>query len=167
MNVRHMSEAAIDASLDACLHGAREGDVHQARQLHDMLDRMLTGREAPEGKLWLTEHGKLLLAEMHRQLSHCEGKGEHFRDHVMNAVRFVPHHRAWKDTCSYVKDLRIAISVANELCEQRQAGLEPDVETAARTVAESGEVDLVPERICEIYGDIAETVGGFREFSRC
>ena len=167
MSERRLSEAAIDTSLDAYLHGAREGDVHQARQLHDMLDRMLTEREAPDGRLWLTEHGRMMLAEMHRQLSHCEGRDEHIRDDVMDAVQFVPHRKPWKDTCSYVKDLRIAINVANELCEQRQAGHEPDVEQAAKDLAGRGEVQLEPERICEIYAEIASTVGGFREFSRC
>ena len=60
MNTR-MSEATINASLDAYLHGAQEGDTSQARRLHEMLDFMLTEREMPEGQLWLTEHGKMLL----------------------------------------------------------------------------------------------------------
>ena len=63
MTNRRMAEATINATLDAHLHGAREGDAGEARQLHDMLDQMLTERELPEGRLWLTDHGKMLLAQ--------------------------------------------------------------------------------------------------------
>jgi len=44
-----MDEASINASLDAFLHGAQEGDADQARQLHQMLDLMLTERERTVG----------------------------------------------------------------------------------------------------------------------
>jgi hypothetical protein len=45
MTRTRMDEATINASLDACLHGAKEGDSDQARRLHEMLDLMLTERE--------------------------------------------------------------------------------------------------------------------------
>jgi hypothetical protein len=164
---KRMDEASINTALDACLHGAKEGDFQQARQLHEMLDFMLTEREVPDGKLWLTEHGKMLLADMHRQLSHCEDDSDHLRDTVLEAVQLRPQLGRWKDTCSYVHDLKVAITVANELCEQRNAGRKPDIDAAAQTVAERGEFDLDPRRICEVYDEIAANVGGFREFARC
>ena len=89
MTHARMAEAAINASLDAYLHGAQEGDVNQARSLHDLLDKMLTERETDEGRYWLTDHARMLLAEMHRQLSHCEETGKALSDHVMDAVRLI------------------------------------------------------------------------------
>jgi hypothetical protein len=164
---KRMDEASINTALDAYLHGAKDGDIKQAQQLHEMLDFMLTEREIPDGQLWLTEHGKMLLADMHRQLSHCEGEGNQLRDTVLEAVQLKPHQGKWKDTCSYVRDLKIAITVANELCEQRGAGRNPDITEAAKAVADSGEFDLDTPSICEVYDEIASTVGGFREFARC
>lgn len=164
---KRMNEASINTALDSYLHGAKEGDFHKAQQLHEMLDFMLTEREVPEGKLWLTEHGKMLLAEMHRQLSHCEGKGNRLRDDVLEAVRLRPHRGKWKDTCSYVRDLKIAISVANELCEQRNAGTKPDLTDAAQIVADGGEFGLDSSQIRAVYDEIASTVGGFKEFAHC
>ena len=160
-----MDEATINTSLNAHLHGAKEGDTDQARRLHEMLDFMLTEREMPEGQLWLTEHGKMLLADMHRQLSQCGGGGGLLRDTVLDAVQFKRCKGHWRDTCSYLRDLRIATTVANELCEQRDAGREPNVTQAAKAVADRGEFGLNPSRICEVYDEIASTVGGFREIS--
>ena len=85
MNARHMDEAAINASLDDYLHGAQEGNRYQAQRLHEMLDGMLTEQEMAEGQLWLTDHARMVLAEMHRQLSHCEGEGNLLSDRVMEA----------------------------------------------------------------------------------
>ena len=164
MTHKRMAEATIDASLDAYLHGAKEGDIDQARHLHKMLDQMLTGKELSDGKLWLTEHGKTLLAEMHRQLSHCEGKGDEIRRQALKAVQLHPHGVHIEDNYTYVQDLRIAIAVANELCGQRSAGEKPDVNQAARVVADSGEFDLEPYRICAIFDEFATTVGGFKRF---
>jgi hypothetical protein len=160
-----MDEASIDASLDAYLHGAQEGDVDQARRLHRMLDSMLSEREIPDGRLWLTDHGKMLLAEMHRELGHCEGAGNELRDTVLEAVQLKPHTGHWQDTCSYLGDLRVAIAVANELCKQRGAGKKTDVTLAVKAVADSGEFSMDPSRISEIYDEIASTIGGFREIS--
>jgi len=162
-----MNEGAINASLDAFLHGAQEGDALKARQLHEMLDAMLIEREMAEGKLWLTEHGKMLLADMHRQLSKCEGSGNQLSDIVLEAVQFKPHKGHWDDTCSYLHDLRVAITVANELCAQRKAGQEPDVFSAAKVVADSGEFGMDHDRIIEIYEEIASTVHGFRNIPGC
>ena len=164
---KRMDEATIDASLDAYLHAAEQGDVSQARRLHEMLDNMLTGREAPGGQLWLTEHGKMLLADIHRRLAHCGGSGEHLREEVLEATQFKPHIHHWKDTCNFVSDLRVAIAVANQLCEQRSAGRSPSVDLAAEAVANSREFYLSKGEICDIYDDIAGTVGGFREISHC
>jgi hypothetical protein len=167
MTDKRMHEATINSSLDAYLHGAKEGDADQARRLHEMLDLMLTEREIPDGQLWLTDHGKMLLADMHRQLSQCGGSGGHLRDTVLDAVQFKPYQGHWQDTCSYLHDLRIATTVANELCEQRDAGREPNVTQAAKAVADHGEFGLDSSRICEIYDEIALTLGGFREISSC
>jgi hypothetical protein len=165
MTNTRMDEATINTSLDAYLHGAKEGDTDQARRLHEMLDFMLTERELPDGQLWLTEHGKMLLADMHRQLSQCGGGGDQLRDTVLDAVQLKPCKGHWRDTCSYLRDLRIATTVANELCEQRDAGREPNVPQAAKAVADRGEFGLDPSRICEVYDEIASTVGGFKEIS--
>jgi len=165
MTNTRMDEATINTSLNAHLHGAKEGDTDQARQLHEMLDFMLTEREIPGGQLWLTDRGKMLLADMHRQLSQCGGSGGQLRDTVLDAVQFKPCTGHWRDTCSYLRDLRIATTVANELCEQRDAGREPNVTQAAKAVADRGEFGLNPSRICEVYDEIASTVGGFKEIS--
>jgi hypothetical protein len=167
MNHKRVSEETINASLDAYLHGATEGDTHQAQHLHEMLGSMLTGKETPEGQLWLTEHGKMLLADMHRQLSHCDCDDERLLSAVLDAVQLKPHQGKWKDTSSFVRDLRIAVTVANELCEQRDSGLLPDPKWAADRIAEGGDFSLDSSRILEIYEEIASTVGGFREISRC
>ena len=167
MTSHRLSESTIDASLDAFLLGAREGDTYQARRLHELLEQMLTEQEIADGQLWLTEHGRTLLAEMHRELSKCEGDEAHLGESVLDAVEIKPRRKSWDDTCSYVHDLRIAISVANELCEQKAVGCKPDVQLAAKALSERGEVDLLPTRICEIYDAIASTVGGFRKFSHC
>ena len=164
MNARHMDEAAINASLDDCLHDAQEGNRYQAQRLHEMLDRMLTEQEMSEGQLWLTDHARMVLAEMHRQLSHCEGEGHLLSDRVMEAVQLKPRKSVWQDACSYVKDLRVAISVANELCEQKSAGQSPDISAAANIIAERGEFDLDSTQICEIYEAVASTTGGFDQF---
>ncbi|MFC1688888.1 hypothetical protein ACFL07_04410 [Pseudomonadota bacterium] len=167
MTNRRMAEATINASLDAHLHGAQEGDAGHARQLHDLLDRMLTGQELPEGVLWLTDHGKMLMAQMHRELGHCESSGDQLRDQVLSAVQFKPHAGHWEDSCSFVHDLRVAMTVANELCVQRDAGKEPNVTEAAATAAEGGEFGLDAGQLAEVYEKVAATVGGFREISRC
>jgi len=167
MTNTRMGEATIDASLDAYLHSAQEGDVSQARRLHEMLDLMLTERENPDGQLWLTDHGRMLLADMHRQLSHCEGRGDSLRDSVLEAVQLKPHRGHWQDTCSFLRDLRIATTVANELCEQRAADREPNVSEAAQAVADRGEFGLSTAQICGVYDEIASTVGGFKEISHC
>ncbi len=167
MITTRMSEGAINASLDAFLHDAQEGDALHARKLHELLDSMLIEREMAEGKLWLTEHGKMLLADMHRQLSKCTGSGDHLRDIVLEAVQFKPHKGHWEDTCSYLHDLRVAIAVANELCSQRKAGQESDVFGAAKAVADSGEFDMDQDRIIEVYEEIASTVSGFRNIPGC
>jgi hypothetical protein len=167
MNDKRMSEATIDAALDACVEAARAGDADQGRRLHGMLDHMLTGHESSAGRWWLTDHARMLLAGMHRRLSHAEGGGEHLREVVLDAVQLKPHKGHWQDNCSFVRDLRVAISVANELCQQRGAGREPDVAAAACAVAGRGEFDLPSDRIREVYDEIAESVGGFREMSAC
>ena len=164
MTSRRMAEANIDASLDAYLHGAKEGDIDQARLLHKMFDQMLTGKEQADGQLWLTEHGKMLLAEMHRQLGHCEGGSDQLRHQALEAVQFHPRGGSLHENYEYVPDLRVAIAVANELCEQRSAGEVPDVIRAARAVADSGEFRLDPNRICEIFNEVSTTVGGFGHF---
>jgi hypothetical protein len=167
MTHKRMDEATINASLDAYLHGAQAGEAHQARRLHEMLDLMLTEREIPDGQLWLTEHGKMLLADMHRQIGHCEGSGDRLRDTVLDAVYLKPHKGHWRDTCSYLHDLRIATTVANELCKQRDAGSKPNLTQAAKAISDRGEFDLEPSRICEVYDEIAATIDGFREISHC
>jgi hypothetical protein len=161
-----VDESTINASLDAYLHGAQEGDTHQAQHLHELLEMMLKEKELPEGRLWLTEHGKALLAEMHHELSLCEGKGDHLANRVLDAVQLKPHEGKWHDTNSFLRDLRIAIALANELCEQRDTGLAPDVILAANRVAERGEYQMDPFEICDIYEEIAAEVGGFKEISR-
>jgi len=165
MNQARMDEAKINASLDAFLNKANEGDTDQARQFHGMLDSMLSERETGDGRMWLTDHARMLLAEMHRRLSRCEGSGERLHETVMDAVRLSPHRGHWQDSCEYLKDLRVAISVANELCRQKAEGNPPDIDLAADTVAETGECDLEPARIRDIYDRIASTVGGFREIA--
>jgi len=45
-----------------------------------------------------TAHGKMLLAQMHRELSHCESSGDHLRNEVLNAVQFRPHDGHWQDS---------------------------------------------------------------------
>jgi len=167
MTNRRMTEATINASLDAHLHGAREGDAAEARQLHDMFDQMLTQRELPEGQLWLTDHGRMLLAQMHRELSHCESSGDHLRDEVLDAVQFNTQQGRWQDSCSFVHDLRVAMTVANELCVQRDAGLSPNVPDAAKTVALRGEFGLDADQLADTYEQIASRIGGFREISGC
>lgn len=162
-----MKEAAIDARLDACIRGAQGGDEGQARQLHDVLDAMLTERETQEGRLWLTDHGRQFLAKMHRDLSHCEGSGHRLTDAVLDAVRLNPHPTHWDDTCSFIRDLRLAITVANEMCEQREAGGEPDVSRAAESVAKGGEFGSNPEHIRQVYDEIAANVVGFRDIAHC
>lgn len=164
---KQVDEAVINASLDAYVHGALEGDAAQARKLHEMLDSMLTGRDTPEGQLWLTDRGRMLLAEMHRQLGHCEGTGQQFAHAVLEAVRLKPHQGHWDDTCTFIRDLRLAITVANEMCEQREAGGKPDLAKASEVVAEGGEFGSNPARIREVYDEIAATVGGFREIAHC
>jgi hypothetical protein len=160
-----MDEAALDASLDDYLHGAQQGNHHHAQRLHKMLDAMLTEQEVAEGQLWLTDHARMVLAEMHRQLSHCEGEGHLLSDRVLEAVQLKPRKSAWQDAYTYVKDLRVAISVAAELCEMRSAGQSPDVEAAAQIVAERGDFDLDSEQIQEIYEQVAATTGGFEQFT--
>jgi hypothetical protein len=167
MTHKRMNEAQIDKSLDAFLHGAQEGDARQARKLHELLDQMLTEREIPDGQLWLTDHGRMLLAEMHRELSHCEGGGHQLSTTVLEAVQLRPHRGHWRDSCSFVHDLRIAIAVANDLCEQRNKGEKPDISKAAQAVADIEETGLNPSAVQEIYDEIAATVGGFREISHC
>lgn len=162
-----MAETSINASLDAYLHGAQHGDVNQARQLHDMLDKMLSERETDEGRYWLTDHARMLLADMHRQLSHCEESGNALSDHVLDAVRLKPRQGHWQDSCDFVADLRIALSVANELCQQNKSGCAQDLDLAAANVAESHEYELDAGQIKEIYEEIASTVGGFREMTNC
>ncbi len=163
---KRVDEATINASLDAHLHGSRAGDVEHARHLHEMLDLMLTEREGPDGQLWLTDHGKMLLADMHRQLSKCDGCGDRLKDIVLDAVRLGPHKGHWHDTSSFVRDLQIATAVADELCEERDAGLKLDIRGAAEVVARRKEFGLDSSQICEVYEEIAESVEGFREISR-
>jgi len=167
MTQTRMDEATINASLDACLHGAKEGDIDQARRLHELLDLMLTERETKDGQMWLTDHGKMLLAGMHRQLSHCQGSGQELRETVLDAVQLKPRQGHWHDTCEYLHDLRVAIAVANELCEQRAAGKKPNVSKAAKAVAGRGEFKLEPARVREVYDEVASTLGGFREIAHC
>ena len=167
MTQTRMDEATLNASLDACLHGAKEGNTEQARRLHEMLDLMLMERETESGRMWLTDHGKMLLANMHRQLSHCEGSGPGLQESVLDAVQLRPSQGHWQDTCEYLHDLRVAIAVANELCEQRSGGGKPSVRKAARAVAERGEFDIGADKIHEVYDEIASTLGGFREIAHC
>lgn len=162
-----MDEATINASLDACLHGAEHGDVNQARKLHDLLDRMLTEQEDSNGRLWLTDHARMLLAGMHRELSHCEETGHNLEDHVLNAVRLKPRRGHWEDSVYFVNDLRVAIAVAHELCEQSKDGGEIDIEAAVHAVEKHGDYGLDADRIRHIYDEIADTVGGFKEISHC
>ena len=162
-----MNEAAIDARLDECIRGAQGGDDSQARELHDVLDAMLTERDTPEGKVWLTDHARQFLARMHRDLSHCEGAGASLSEAVLAAVRLNPHPAHWDDTCSFIRDLRLAITVANEMCEQREAGGKPDVAAAAETVAKGGEFGANPEHIRHVYDEIAASVAGFRDIAHC
>jgi hypothetical protein len=164
MTGKRMAEATINASLDAHLHSAKAGDLEQARHLHKLFDHMLMEKELPDGKLWLTEHGKTLLAEMHRELGHCEGGGEQLRSRALEAVRLHPHGSPGEENYAYVQDLRVAIAVANELCEQRSAGEKPDVARAAQAVARSGQFSLDEPRICAIFDEVSTSVGGFKKF---
>lgn len=165
MTSMRMDARTLDTRLDASLHAADLGDPVQARALHDLLDAMLTEREGPEGRYWLTDHGRMVLAGMHRDLSHCDGEGARLRDHVLEAVHLNAGTGHWKDSCSYVSDLRLAIAVANELCEQRREGEDPDLELASRAVARTGEHGKNAAHIQEVYRQVAATVGGFRELA--
>lgn len=165
MNISRMSEGMINASLDAHLHGARQGDALEAKKLHEMLDAMLSERVVDQGQMWLTDHGRMVLAEMHRRLGQCGGKGDELKDVVLEAMQFKPHSGHWDDTCSYLRDLRVALAVANELCVHRDAGNEPNVALAAEEVAESAEFGMEPARIIEVYDEIASTVKGFSAIS--
>jgi hypothetical protein len=167
MTHTRMDEAAINASLDACLHGAKKGDPEQARRLHEMLDLMLMERETEDGKLWLTDHGKMLLAGMHRQLSRVEGSGHRLHETVLDAVQLKPRQGHWHDTCEYLHDLRVAIAVANELCEQQASGGRASVSKATKIVADRGEFELEAGRIREIYEEVASTLGGFKDIAHC
>lgn len=167
MTTTRLSEETINASLDACLYGAQKGDTAQAKRLHEMLDLMLTERESSEGRMWLTDHGREVLADMHRQLSKCEGNGTRIQDVVLEAVQLKPHMHHWDDTCSYLHDLRVALTVANELCTQRDEGKEPDLSQAAKAVAESGEFGMEPAPIINVYEKIASSVSGFRNIPGC
>ena len=110
---------------------------------------------------------KLLLARIHRKLSHCEGSGHDLEDNVLDAVWLKPHKGHWDDSCSFVNDMRIAIAVADELCGQRKAGQELDFEAAVIAVENTGGYGKSAEQIANIYEEIASTVGGFREMSSC
>ncbi|MBT8040761.1 MAG: hypothetical protein KJO70_08720 [Gammaproteobacteria bacterium] len=167
--MRHsrMAEAAINASLDSYLKGARRGDAKQARHLHELLDKMLTEQETEDGRLWLTDHGRMLLADMHRQLSACRETGVELSEHVLDAVRLKPAEGHWDDPSNFVSDLRIALAVANQLCQQGKSGCEQDLAVAAQTVVDKGEYDLKVDLIIEVYEKIADTVDGFREMTRC
>lgn len=167
MTHARIAEADINASLDAFLHGAQGGDVNQARCLHDLLDKMLTEQETDEGRFWLTDHARMLLADMHRQLSHCDENGPALSEHVLDAVRLLPRKGRWQDPSNFVADLRIALSVANELCQQNKAGCIQDLDEASKIVADSGEYGLEASKIKAIYEVIASTVGGFKEMTRC
>ena len=79
----------------------------------------------------------------------------------------MPHEQAWRDNCSFVQDLRVAIAVANELCEQRSAGEQPDLERAVHAVAERGDFGLSEPRVRKVYGEISSAVDGFREIAHC
>lgn len=162
-----LDESTINASLDAYLHGAEKGDVNQARKLHDLLDRMLTEQYEKDGRLWLTDHARMLLAGMHRELSHCEEKGHALEDHVLDAVRLKPRRGHWKDSCNFVSDLRVAIAVAHELCMQTNAGQSVDLDAAVKAVEQDGGYGLSADRIRDIYDEISDTVGGFKEISHC
>ena len=164
MTHARMAEAAINASLDAHLHGAQHGDVNQARSLHDMLDKILVEEETDEGRLWLTDHARMLLAGMHRELSHCEETGPALTEHVLDAVRLKPREGHWHNSCDFVADLRVALAVANELCQLNKAGHEQDLDVAVTRVVENGDYDATAIR--DIYEEIAATVGGFREMTR-
>ena len=167
MKHARMDEATINASLDAYLRGARHGDIGQARHLHEMLDKMLTEQETDEGRLWLTDHGRMLLADMHRQLSDCRESGSELNEHVLDAVRLKPAKGHWDDPSNFVADLRVALAVANELCQQGKSGCEQDLAKAASIVADTGEYKMDAGRIIEVYEQIADTVDGFREMTRC
>ncbi len=167
MTHARLDESAINASLDAYLHGARDGDINQARQLHDLLDRALTEQETDDGRLWLTDHARMLLADMHRQLSHCEETGAALTEHVLDAVQLRPRAGQWPDPCNFVADMRVALAVANELCQQNQAGCAQDLDLAVAQVAEAGEYGTDAAKIRRTYDVIADTVGGFREMTRC
>ena len=167
MTHSRMPEAELNASLDRFLKDAQRGDANHARALHDLLDGMLTERETDLGQLWLTDHARMLLADMHRQLSHCEETGNALTEHVLDAVRLKPLKGHWADSCDFVADLRIALSVANELCTQTRAGCTQDLDQAAQKVADSHEYDLEVSQIKDIYEEIASTVGGFREMTNC
>lgn len=167
MTTRRMDETTLDTRLDSCLHAADLGDPIRARQVHELLDRMLSERETAEGRYWLTDHGRSVLADMHRQLSRCQGEGAPLKDEVLGAVHLKAGPSHWQDSCSYVRDLKIAIAVANELCEQRSAGGTPDLNRAARAVARTGDFGLNPSRISEVYEHVAASVGGFREIAHC
>ena len=162
-----LNETVIDSRLDACVRAAQDGDAEQAHKLHELLDAMLVERETPEGRFWLTDHGRMLLAGMHRELGACEGKGQHLAEAVLDAVRFKPHPAHWDDTCSFLRDLRLAITVANHMCEQRESGADPDLDRAAAAVAGGGEFGADAGHIRKTYEEIASTVSGFREIAHC
>lgn len=165
MTKTRMGEAALNASLDACLHDARSGDTRQARRLHELLDHMLTEREGPEGRFWLTDHGRMVLAEMHRSLSHCPHSDDKIAEAALDAVHILPKPGHWPDQGSFVKDLRVAISVANELCEQRDLEGGPDIAAAVDRVVQRGEFELDASQIRNIYEEVAGAIGGFHEIS--
>jgi hypothetical protein len=162
-----MDETAINASLDACLHGAREGDVNHARQLHYRLGKALTEQETDEGRLWLTDHARMLLADVHRQLSHCEETGKALSEHVLVAVSLRPRVGQWPDPCNFVANMRVALAVANELCQQSKAGCTQDLDQAVAKVAEAGEYGTDAAKIRRTYDEIVDAVEGFREMTRC
>jgi len=89
------------------------------------------------------------------------------QESVLDAVQLKPRQGQWHDTCEYLHDLRVAIAVANELCEQRAGGGKPNVDKAARAVSERGEFKLDPSQVREVYDEVASTLGGFREIAHC
>ena len=117
-----LHEAHINRTLEESIRGAELNDAYQARYLHRIFKWMLTEWEGPDGRWWLTDYGKKLIAEMHDKLSQCPEKGDGVTTCVLDAVMLTLTRGDKRHLGNVLRDLTIACKVLAEQMIQEQHG---------------------------------------------
>lgn len=155
---KQLPEALLDLALKWNVQGAERKDTHKARHAHTILQRMLTEAEIHnpfwdlEGRYWLTNYAKSVLAKMHDEFSKAPEQGKELVDSVLKTLLLTPTRGNRRNLGDWRRESRIASHVDVESWIQKEVVGRPiSITESCKRIAKSGNYGLKWGTIRNIY----------------